>query len=30
MPKLCEIPDETVPLEKVYYYCVYVMLHFNK
>ena len=30
VPTIPEISDETVPLEKGYYYCVYVMLNFNK
>ena len=30
VPIIPEIPDKTVPLEKVYYHVVYVVLHFNK
>ena len=29
VPTITEIPDETVPLEKVYYHGFYAMLHFN-
>ena len=30
MPAITEIHDKIVPLEKIDYHCLYVMLYFNK
>ena len=30
VPRIAEKPDETVPLDKVYYRGVFVLLNFNK